>query len=429
MMTNIPDRQNGPASEPIGEIDFLPVLETTLPNGIEVTLIQAGSQDVTKIDWVFPAGAIQAGRPLLSSTVGNLMIEGTTSRSSAQISETLDFYGAYLSTQTYFHNSVVSLVCLTKELPELFPLVEDVIRNASFEQRELEIYINKRRQEYILESEKVKTIAARRFSESIFGADHPYGRQVSLSHFDAITREDVVSFHRDAFTPHGCKIVVAGQPGENIVNLLTRHFGMNDWPKGPYNGNGVDDIVPSVEKFQLVEKEGAVQSAIRIGRPIFNNHHADFIPLQVVNTILGGYFGSRLMTSVREEKGLTYGIGSNIMSYKNCGMWYIASEVMGEMRPAAVGAIFDEMLRLANEPVPDDELEVVRNYMLGELLRNFDGPFSTSDIYRTLQEFNLDFGFYSKMVDVIRTITPARIMELAAKYLQPDDFYVVVAGK
>jgi predicted Zn-dependent peptidase len=135
------------------------------------------------------------------------------------------------------------------------------------------------------------------------------------------------------------------------------------------------------------------------------------------------------MTVVREEKGLTYGIGSSIVSYKQGGIWVIASEVMGDMRQAAVDAIKGEMQRLVDEPVDEEELALVRNYMLGEMLREFDGPFNTSDIYRSLLEYGMDFGFYSKMMSVIREITAGELQELAAKYMRPEDFYVIVAGK
>lgn len=424
-----PDRLKGPDFSPVDDIDFLPVTEFVLPNGIPVSLMEAGSQDVTRIDWVFPAGSVQAGMPLLASTVANLILEGTTTRTSAQISEMLDFYGAYLNAQTYHHNSLISLFCLSRDLPVLIPLVEDVVKNAVFDPVEFEIYIDKRRQEHLIDSDKVKNIAARRFSQIIFGEDHPYGRKLELHHFDSLKREDLIDFYRKAFTPQGCRIVVSGQPGKGLTELLTDCFGSKLWTPGPFNQNGVGEISSSDQMFHLVEREGALQSALRIGRPLFNNHHSDFIALQIVNTILGGYFGSRLMMSVREEKGLTYGIGSSIVPFRKSGMWMIASEVKGEMRQAAIDAIFEEMQRLINEPVTEHELELVKSYMLGELLRNFDGPFSSSDIYRSLLEFDLDFSFYEDMTREIRSITPDQIQSLASKYLNPKDFYVVVAGK
>ncbi len=427
MLTNL-DRVKGPGFAPIDDIDFLTVKEFKLPNGIQVSLIEAGSQDVTRIDWVFPAGSVQAGVPLLASTVANLLLEGTSTRSSAQISELLDFYGAYLNAQTYHHNSIITLFCLSCHLPILIPLVEDIVKNAVFDPVEFEIYIDKRRQEHIIESDRVKTIAARKFGQVIFGEEHPYGRKLELTHFDTINLQSIKAFYKDAYTPHECRIIVAGQPGNDFENLLSGHFGSLNWMPGPYSQNGIDEIQPSKQKFHLIERKGALQSALRIGRPLFNNHHPDFIAIQIVNTILGGYFGSRLMTSVREEKGLTYGIGSSVLPYQKGGMWMIASEVKGDMRQEATNAIFFEMERLINEPVSESELQLVKNYMLGELLRNFDGPFSTADIYRTILELGLDFDFYSQMSKQIKTITPDEIMNIASQYLKPSDFYTVVAG-
>lgn len=422
------NRKEEPAFESPEVMGFLPVSTFSLNNSIEVSFIEAGSQEVTKIDWVFPAGAVQADKPLLASTVGNLLSEGTTSKTANQIADMLDFHGAYLFSKSYFHNSVVSLFCLTKDLPNMLPLVEDVIKNPSFPPNEIENYLKKKREEFLLDSEKVRTIAARKFNEVVFGISHPYGRLATIEDFDNIQRSDLVRFHHERYCTNQTKIIVAGQPGKEIRSLLNQHFGDTEVF---INTDEVDrdfTLNTPSEKFHFVEKKGAMQSALRIGRPMFNNTHPDFIPLMVVNTILGGYFGSRLMSSVREEKGLTYGIGSSLVSYKEGGVWMIASEVAGEMRDIALEAIFEEIRKLAEQPIADDELDLVRNFMLGEILRYFDGPFSTSDIYRTLQENQLNFDFYSKMEKEIRNITSQQIMALANKYLQPNDLYVVVAG-
>ncbi len=428
-MTYISNRIKGPTFEKIDNIAFLPVTKFALSNGIETALITAGSQEVTKIDWIFPAGAVQAGKVLLASTVGNLLLEGTKTKSSLKISELLDFYGARLSPRTYYHNTVITLLCLTKYLDKLLPLVQEIIIDAAFDQKEIDIYLNKKRQEFIMNTQKVKTLAFRRFNEVVFGSSHPYGRQVQIEHFDLLSRDDLIKFHQEAYSPLNTRIVVAGQPGKNIKSILNRYFGSKDWALGKNNLNAIEEIQPMQEKFFLIEKDDSLQSAIYIGRPMFNNHHPDFIPLQILNTLLGGYFGSRLMTSLREEKGLTYGVGSDIRAFKYGGLWAIASEVMGEKRQLAIAAIREEMIKLSKDAVSDNELEIVKNYMLGELLRNFDGPFLTSDIFRTLWEFGLDFEYYGKLIDEINNISKEKILSLGKQYLNHHDFYVVVAGK
>ncbi|MDG5800995.1 pitrilysin family protein [Marinilabiliaceae bacterium ANBcel2] len=428
-MIETADRQHGPGFEEVEKIEFLPVKRFTLKNRIDVALIEAGSQDVTKIDLVFPAGAVQAGRPLISSTTGHLLTEGTRMRSAAEISGILDYFGAFLNTQTYHHNSIVTLICLTKDLPELLELVEELVKEPVFSESEFKIHINKRRQEFVVNSQKVKTIAGRKFHNVIFGEDHPYGKQPVIKDFDILTRDEIAEFHKRSYIADGAKIIVSGQPGNNIQKLLDKHFGMPQWSNGSPVLNGAGNISPSLQREHIVNIDGALQSALRLGRPLFNNLHPDIFTLQIVNAILGGYFGSRLMTSVREQKGLTYGIGSSIISLKKAGVWVIASEVAGDKREAAVDAIYEEMEKLRNVAVSPHELATVKSFMMGELLRNFDGPFATSDIYRTLWDFDLDFDFYRKMTDEIRTITPDKILEYSKKYLNPDDFYLVVAGR
>ncbi|WP_010422085.1 M16 family metallopeptidase [Anaerophaga thermohalophila] len=424
-MTN--NTNTSPEFKTIKKIDFLPVQEFKLDNGVPVSIIKAGSQDVTKIDIEFPAGAIQAGIPLVASTTANLMQEGTKKKSSQQISETIDFYGAYLNTQTYHHHTIITFLCLTSCLPEMLNLVHEIITEPAFPKNEYEIYLHKKFEEFAFESEKVKTMATRLFGETIFGPDHPYGRQLQKKHFEIIDIEQVKAFHHNHYRPEMAKIYVAGQPGDNIRELLNRYFGQT--PRYiPEDESTIPPLSPSDEKMRIIRKEDAMQSAVRIGRPLFNNHHPDFIPLQLLNTILGGYFGSRLMTTVREEKGLTYGIGSFVMPLKYSGVWVISSEVAGERRDDAIKAIFDEFRKLREEKIPYNELEMVRNYMMGELLRNFDGPFSTADIYRTLKEYEMDFGFYQKMIDYVRNVSTNAIREMAQKYLDPNDFWVVVAG-
>ncbi len=416
-----------PEFKDIEKIDFLPVEQHQLDNNVPVSILRAGSQEVTKIDIEFPAGAVQAGIPLLASTTANLMQEGTHNKTSVEISEKVDFLGAYLNTQTYHHNTVITFLCLTRYLPQMLELVNEVITKPSFPQHEYELYLQKKYEEFVFEGEKVKTIASRHFGETLFGADHPYGKQLKSEHFKQITLDQLKEFHSNHYRPEMARIFVAGQPGEKLIPLVNQYFGQTP-QKHTESEPPMPEVNLSDERIKHLKKEGAMQTALRIGRPLFNKHHSDFIPLQILNTILGGYFGSRLMTSVREEKGLTYGIGSVIMPLKHSGIWGVNSEVAGESRDKAIAAILEEFRILQNELVPEDELNMVKRYMMGELLRNFDGPFTTADIYRTLQEYDMDFGFYEKMISTIHSISAEEIKTLAKEYLNPVDFRIVTAG-
>ena len=418
----------GPAFQFVNKIDFLPVEISRLDNNVEVCLIRAGSQEVTKIDVEFPAGAVQAGIPLLASTTANLLMEGTSSKSSSEISEIIDYYGAYFNVQTYHHHAVLTVLCLNRHLPRMLDLLAEVIKTPSFPQHEYDLFLKKKHEEFLFDSEKIRVMANRRFGEIIFGPEHPYGRQLKPEHFSVISLQQVKKFYEDHYHPSFCRIYLAGQPEADTIKMLNERFGqgvaITSFPADP----SFPAPLAYSEKDSFVPKEGAMQAALRIGKPLFNNHHPDYIPLQVLNTVLGGYFGSRLMSSVREKKGLTYGIGSSIMPLKYSGLWGVSSEVSGESKDQAIEAIFNEFEKLQREPIPLEELEMVKNYMMGELLRNFDGPFSTADIYRTLREYDLDFGFYQNMIDYIRTVRPEDLLKTARQYLDPDTFSVVRAG-
>ena len=422
------DRKTAPESKNISAFELLPIESFVLNNGIEVHLMQAGSQEVAKLDFLFPAGSVQAAKPLLASITNSTLTEGTTKYTGAEISEKIDFFGAFIGQQTRFHHSIVTLVTLSHFLPQTLEILEDIIKNPVFEQKETDTLLNKRRQEYLIESDKVKTLATRAFTQNLYGKTHPYGNYLTLDHFDDIRREDIVAFHKQAYIPEGTHIIVSGQAGKNIKELLNKHFGQK-WS----DSKGLPDNPPEtqnhIESSIFVPKDGAVQSAVKIGRPLFTKAHPDFHALQILNAVLGGYFGSRLMTNIREEKGLTYGISSFIMTYKHAGFLVIGTDVKAENRELAVKEIFNELKKLRDDVISDEELERVRNFLLGDMIRNFDGPFATADNYSGLIDSGLKPDYFHEFFDVLLNISAEEISALAKKYLQEDDFITVVAGK
>ncbi len=410
-------------------LNILDSSDFNLNNNIPIHLIEGGTQDVVKIDFIFSAGAIRAPKPLVASFTNYLMQEGTKSMSSMEVAEKIDFYGAFLGQSTNYHHAQLSLYALTKYLPQLLPVIEDIIKRPAFEPHEFDVYLAKRKQEYMVDSEKVKTLAYRKSQEVLFGADHPYGRVAKLYHYDDICLEDIKQFHQSRYTSKNCSIVVAGQPSKAIKELLNKHFGGNDWENKSVTEDALPLVIPEGNHFHLVEKEGAMQSAIKIVRSGVTKDHPDYIPLLVLNTIFGGYFGSRLMNNLREEKGLTYGISSYMISYIEAGVIGVTTEVLSEKREIAVQEVFNEMNRICTEVVDKEELDRVRNYMVGDLMRNLDGPFAISDAYRGLFGFDLDYNYYKKLEETIIKISAEQLKELANKYFVKDEFYVVIAGK
>jgi len=411
------------------DINIIQGVDVKLNNGIPVHIVDGGTQEVVKIDLIFPAGSVQAAKPLVASFTNYLMQEGTVSYSAMDVAETIDFYGAFLGQSANYHHAQITLYALSKYLPNVFPVLEEIIKKPLFDQHEFDVYLAKKKQDYLVDSEKVKTLAFREAQEVLFGEDHPYGRVAKKHHYDEISLDDLKTFHGSQYASNLCQIIVAGKPGDGFVDLLNKHFGGDDWS----NKVVVNDVIPeftakSTGTF-IVEKENAMQSALKVIRHGITKTHPDYLPMLILNTVFGGYFGSRLMNNLREDKGLTYGISSYMVSYLKAGVFGISTEVLAEKRVEAVKEIFNEMAALREELVDEEELNTVKNFMLGDLMRNLDGAFAISDAYRALLGFDLDSSYFENLKETIVSITAKDLNELANKYLVEKDFYVVVAGK
>jgi predicted Zn-dependent peptidase len=183
------------------------------------------------------------------------------------------------------------------------------------------------------------------------------------------------------------------------------------------------------QRTHFIEKPDAIQSAVRVGRLLFNKKDPDYFKFQVLNTVLGGYFGSRLMANIREDKGYTYGIGSGLASLVNGGYFFISTEVGVDVTNNTLSEIYKEIKLLREQPVNNEELETVRNYVLGQFLRSVDGPYSLADKFKAIWEFGLGYDYFENYFKAVKTITPKEIQELANKYLQEEDLIELVVGK
>ncbi|MDP3645038.1 MAG: pitrilysin family protein [Bacteroidota bacterium] len=421
------NRKIQPIVNPIDHIDMVQAEKRLLSNGIPVFFINAGSQDVVKIDFIFEAGTWFQSSNLMASLCNSMLEEGSRNFSAAQIAERFDFYGAYIQLMTDQNYGFANVVSLGKHLPAILEVTADMLKHSVFPEHELSVLIDKNKQKFLLENEKVRTLCQKKFTQVMFGEAHPYAITNKLEDFDQINREILVQFYQEFYHSGNCRIIASGRIDESVLNLLEAHFGGADWhrnilPAPDYFMN------PAPQKFHHVEKLNGSQSAIRVGKLWVSKSHPDFIPLSILVTILGGYFGSRLMANIREEKGYTYGIGSFVLSLKYASYLIISTEVgNGYVEPTQKEIGF-EMKRLQTEPVSENELETVKSYLLGEFLRDFDGPFALAGSFKAINDFDLDYSFYDRYLHTLRNITSEELMKLAQQYLNTDDCYTVVAG-
>ncbi|MNR03395.1 Peptidase M16 inactive domain protein [compost metagenome] len=221
--------------------------------------------------------------------------------------------------------------------------------------------------------------------------------------------------------------MVSGKFDTAGFNLLDSSFGY-DWEKSEVVKNSFSFSVTD-KQFVYKEKPEALQSAIRIGQLAINRKHKDFSGLQILNTVLGGYFGSRLMANIREDKGYTYGIGSGISSLQQAGYLFISTEVGADVCGAALTEIYKEIDLLKTTLIGEDELNLVRNYMLGSMLGSLENVFSHADKFKNIYFSGLDYDYYSRYIETVKTITAEELLALANKYFTTESFTEVVIGK
>jgi len=423
------NRKLQPTYQNIDQIHIINPTHVTLDNDISAHFIHAGTQEILKIDIIFEAGSWHQPKPPIASSTNEMLLEGSKNLSSQQIAEKLDYYGAFIQPKPTKDFASLSLFTLKKYLPETIKMLEDIVKNPSFPQHELTNFINKKKQQFTIEMEKVSNVARRAFNEQLFGAEHPYGKNVQLEDYESLKRPDLLDFYQNNYHPKKTKIIVTGKTDDSVIKIINQHFGNLNWKNKNNTETRHDLSGHDIIRKKVIKKSNAKQSAVRTGIKMPVQSHPDFLKLNILNTILGGYFGSRLMKNIREEKGYTYGIGSALISLQNAGLLIIVSEVGADYAKETLSEIFKEINRLKEEKISKEELTLVKNYMMGDFLRSFDGPFALSESYRSIIDFDLTPDFFNQGIEAIKTITPEGILQLANQYLVEENFVTTIAGK
>ncbi len=411
----------------VQEISNLTVPRPTvwhLSNGIPVYETNLGTQEIIKLELVFYAGRPYEKKKLAARFTPSLMKEGTRTYSSADIAETMDFYGATLSMPFSMDTANVLLYSLSKHFDKVLPILASVLSEPAFPQKELDAFIQRNRQRLQVELTKSDVVAYRKFTELLFGKDHPYGYNSLPETYSDIKRSDVVAHFEENFTTGNCLVFLSGKISDDVRQQMEEHLGKAilpgkkrkvDWPQPLTQPTSVS--LPKVDKLQR---------AIRVGFPTFTRLHEDYNGMYVLNTILGGYFGSRLMANIREDKGYTYSIYSSNDPLLFGGYFSIASEVGNDAATDTLKQIYHEIDRLKNEPVPSDELAMVKNYLLGTLLTNLDGPFNIAEIVKAFVVEGLPVSAFEDMAREVKDIGPETIQRLANKYFDKKNIWEVI---
>ncbi len=418
------------APEIVDAVDFKlqlkPCDRFTLDNGVPVYAIDAGAEEVIMVEWVFYAGNWYEQKNIVAATTNFLLKNGTRQKKAFAINEHFEFYGAYLNRQCYNETATITLHCLTKHLHHLLPVVAELITESIFPEEELAIYKQNQKQRLEVNLKKCDFIANRLIDEYIYGFHHPYGRYTSTLDYDQLQQDELKVFYKRFYTEGTCMVFTAGKLPADMQQQLNQFFGTL-----PLNRQSLPDVMfnlqPAEEKkYNIINDADGVQGAIRIASSFPNRHHPDFPKVQVLNNILGGFFGSRLMSNIREDKGYTYGIHSYLQNHIHHSAWMISTEAGRDVCEATIEEVYKEMAILCNEPVTQEELDLVRNYMMGSLLGDLDGPFQVIARWKNYILNNLDEAYFYHSIQTIKSVTADELQALAKKYLLPEAFYELV---
>lgn len=420
------DRRHAPPFREIADL-VMPAPEIRrLSHGVPLYCIPGSSQELVKLEVLFQVGRLHENQPLAARATGRLIREGTAGLDGSTIADLTDFYGGSISTTDSMDHTGLTLHCLTRFFGDLLPVLSALILEPSFPEKEFQLFIRNNQQRLSEDLAKNEVVAYREMTALIFGADHPYGWNSFPETYAVLQRKNILTFWKDHFVRGNALLIISGHYDDAMIQAiddqLIRHL------REGHSETVFPSPAPVQQRVLHVTERDSLQNAVRIGRLLFDRTHPDYYPMHAVNLLLGGYFGSRLMTQIREELGLTYNIYSHIDAMRYSGYFYISAEVSKEETTRTLDEIRKEIIRLREEPVDAEELLMMQRFAAGNLLHLLDGPFNRADTLKNLLIEGGTFADFNQLVEAIRKLSTKDVQELATKWLDPDLLVEVVIG-
>ncbi len=424
------DRITPPLAQPLTTRRLPGYTTTQLSNGIPVHLLQYGTVEVAEVQLVFKGGSAFEDKLGTMQFMASNLKEGTNQRTGQQLAERLDDFGASIGTDADGEYVAVGLSGLTRHMPETLPLLKEVVMTPTFPEEDFELMKHRTLQRMEMMALKTAYTARREFMRLTYGNQHPYGAVFGPEEMKTLMVEDIRACHAEYMGLGNCFILAVGRFDEEaMLQELEKGFGTESASgKVTANSKAADGLIQSASGRHYFEKEG-MQATLRLGHLGIKRKHPDFYPMSVVNTILGGYFGSRLMKNIREDKGLTYGIYAIWFADKYAGHFAIQGDVSNNKIELALTEIRKEIQRLIDEPIPEGELALVKNYLLGKSISERESPFQLSNLLRYSLVYDISFDQFDQKFDIIQNLQVSDIQRLAQQYYRPEELLEVICGK
>jgi len=384
--------------------------------------VNAGDQKLIKLEFHFLAGNQSDGGTFASLFTAKLFPEGTRNRSSEDIAESIAFHGAYLDISSGNEKLIVDVYVLVKHLDKILDVVLDVISNPIFGETEFARICDVQKQNLAVSNEKTSFLASQEFKKQLF-PNHYYSLSLSQDDINSLTTDKLKQFYSSQLKGQKFELFLSGSVSDEVLKLVESrlsHLKFNNEIK-----QLTQELKSHLSGQYKLDKKDSLQASVRFGFQTIRKTHPDFCKLSFVNEILGGYFGSRLMSNIREEKGYTYGIGSYLTQLKHGSFFQILTDVKAEHSASTVEEIQKEIKTLQTEKVSVEEIDKVRNYLFGSLASSINTPFDLMDKYKSVHFFDLGYDYFKTYLEEMKSISSEDIIETANQYLSTDPVIVV----
>jgi zinc protease len=417
------DRTQAPPFHIPKEVPVKQVNSTTGRGNTPIHFLQSKNHPVVRVELLFRTGKLYENKPGQLYFTFKLLREGTNKFSSSEISALLDKYGAHVEIETGNCFSSISVYSLEKHLEHIIPVLQEIIYAPSFPEKELEeqkrIYL----QQLAINQKKNSYIASKEFKSLIFGNQHPLAHEITEQEIISLSREDLLSFYKNNLDRF--ELIIAGGYTSSTFQKIEASLINSEFKK-----NSRLSIVNANQNISelIIDKKESLQTSVRMGKLMLPKTNPDFHKLKITNHILGGYFGSRLMKNIREDKGYTYGIYSNIIPFIGGSYVVIGTDVKKQNREDTKTEIFRELETLTKVTISYKELEIVKNNLIGSFQADLNTTFALIDKFKAIYLYGLDYTYYSLYMDAVKDIQPAEITEICSKYFQTENFSTVMVG-
>ena len=426
-----PDRSAPPAVGEAPDVVLPALQEFTLDNGMRVLLMEKRDVPLVQLNLLIGAGTArdEPASPGIASMTAAMLDEGAAGRSALEIADAFEVLGARFGVGAGTHSSSMSLRAPSQRLADALGIAADVMLRPDFPDAELDRLREERLTSLLRRYDEPNAIASTLFSQTLYGADHPYGRDDAgtVASLRAMTTQDLRAFHQRFYRPNNVTAIVVGDIDRATAErLLERTFG--EWERGDVPRERIADAEQvSGRMIHLVDKPGSAQSVVQLGRIGVPRSTEDYFALEVMNVILGGSFTSRLNQNLREDKGYSYGARSAFAWLPFAGPWSASAAVQTQSTGPAIAEFMKE-LRAMHEPIPDDEVERARNFLAMRYPAGFQSVAGIAGRLGELVQYGLPADYFNRYVANVLSVTNDDVERVAREYIDPENVTIFVVG-